>query len=83
MSFTAGSSGGEYKHTMTIDELVTHDHIMTDKASWGNADYGGTSSPAWSSEINKANNMTSKTGKSEPFNIMQPYYVVNMWKRVS
>ena len=83
MSFTAGSIGGEFKHQMLIDELVSHDHIMTKNRNWGNANYGGTNSPAWSSESNPSDNLTSKTGNSQPFNIMQPYIVVNMWKRVS
>lgn len=50
MSFTSGSTGGEYKHKMLIDELASHDHIMTKNRNWGNANYGGTNSPAWSSE---------------------------------
>ena len=83
MSFTAGSIGGEFKHQMLIDELVSHDHVMTKNRNWGNANYGGTNSPAWSSESISADNLTSKTGNSQPFNIMQPYYVVNIWKRTA
>lgn len=83
MSFTSGSTGGEYKHKMLIDELASHDHIMTKNRNWGNANYGGTNSPAWSSESISADNLTSKTGNSQPFNIMQPYYVVSIWKRTA
>lgn len=83
MSFTAGSEGGEFKHTMTIDELVSHDHIMTKNRNWGNSDYGGSAAPAWSKEVISADNLTTKTGNSKPFNVIQPYVVIYRWRRVS
>ena len=38
MSFTANSSGGEYKHTLSVDEMPSHRHILdivTDKQNLG------------------------------------------------
>ena len=83
MSFTASSTGGEYKHKMSIEELVEHDHIMTKNRNWGNSDYGGSTAPAWSSESINADNLTAKTGSSKPFNIIQPYTVIYRWHRTA
>lgn len=38
MSFTANSSGGEYKHTLSVDEMPRHRHVLdivTDKQNLG------------------------------------------------
>ena len=83
MSFTSGSIGGEFKHQMLIDELVSHDHVMTKNRNWGNSDYGGSAAPAWSREVISADNLTSKTGNSKAFNVIQPYVVIYRWRRVS
>lgn len=76
-----GNTGGEKKHTMTIDELVNHTH----KVGYIDANWKINSDPTAQTNIiiyNDANVETTPTGKGQPFNIMQPYEVVGyMWIR--
>lgn len=75
---TIGKTGGEKKHTMTVDELVAHDHGVGIEY---NTNSGGDS-PRLSSNPAYATAKTSSTGGGQPFNIMQPYEVVGyMWIR--
>ena len=83
-SFTAGSTGGEYEHTLTINEMPSHTHTVTD----------------WYFERNKGDQLgnthgdellgntyttetTSASGSGRAHNNMQPYVVVYMWRRVA
>lgn len=81
-TYTAGSTGGEAEHTLTIDEMPRHNHEIDNLNSAGNTTpfmtvqaqdkvgYGG-------------NVQTMYAGGSQPHNNMPPYLVVYMWKRVS
>lgn len=87
MSFTALSEGGEYKHTLTLNESPSHDHYsMYQVSSDGNygSNYNGlpfvraggvsATSSRWSTE---------KKGGGLAHNTMQPYTCVYFWRRVS
>lgn len=86
MSFTANSTGGQYKHTMTISELVSHTHtnftIGGTKVGWTSGVFqqgslgGVRTSPT-------ENIITGSTGGSTPFNILNPYIVVYFWRRTA
>lgn len=81
-TYTAGGTGGEAEHTLTIDEMPRHNHEIDNLNSAGNTTpfmtvqaqdkvgYGG-------------NVQTMYAGGSQPHNNMPPYLVVYMWKRVS
>lgn len=74
-----GKTGGEKKHTMTINELVEHDHEIKNGTNGldGGSDWAVANSGA-------SNWKTSKTGQGQPFNITQPYEIVGyMWIRRS
>lgn len=79
--YELGSFGGEANHTLTVDELATHSHPFlrrmnpTSFGSWNIAFSNGTGSLDFS--------YTETTGGGQPFNIMQPYLVINYWKRVA
>lgn len=89
-TYSAGSTGGEATHTLTVDEIPSHSHDMPNP-DWTSGDYVKTW-PAWaslykasqkSSEFSCAPGSTQNTGSSIAHNNMPPYLAVYMWKRVS
>ena len=86
-TYSAGSTGGEATHTLTVDEMPSHNHhVPTGGTSGsytttaytvkGNGYYDpGTGSLSTAS--------TSDKGRGQPHNNMPPYLAVYMWKRVS
>lgn len=83
--YSAGASGGEETHVLSIAEMPAHNHDIYNSrnapqktqreyldvmANWG---YGGVESTA--SILNRGNN--------QPHNNMPPYLVVYMWKRTA
>lgn len=81
-TYTAGSTGGEAEHTLTIDEMPKHNHGLDNYNASGNATpfltvqhqdkigYGG-------------NVQTMYAGGGKAHNNMPPYLTVYMFKRVS
>lgn len=70
-SFTVGSTGGEYEHTLTVDEMPSHSHSYTSTAKHGR--YGSDYSQGyWSSGNTSQGNPTAtftETGGSQPISI--------------
>lgn len=80
--FTLGATGGEATHTMTVEELVPHKHFLI---AQGYSVQHGTSliTARLDYEVNQNLDHISYTGGGNPFNIMQPYKVVAVWKRIA
>ena len=84
-TYTAGSTGGEAAHTLTVDEMPSHNHRV------GLNDSGSTTSSGLSQLYTNTyrvypdtdGEMILKTGGGQPHNNMPPYLAVYMWKRVS
>ena len=84
MSFTTNSTGGEYKHKLTIDEMPSHDHKLY--ARGGSTTQ--TSSPfAANKPITQGSNAygfnVSNVGGDASHNNIQPYITVHFWKRTA
>ena len=77
---TAGATGGEETHVLTITEMPSHHHDNgIDFGSGGGSKYGGLDRIGDSP--NNCN--TSDTGGGGAHNNLQPYIVVYMWKRTA
>lgn len=83
-NFTAGSTGGEYEHTLTINEMPSHTHTVTDW--WFKRNEGDQLGNTHGDELlgnSYSTETTSAAGGGRPHNNMQPYVVVYMWRRVA
>lgn len=93
-TYSAGSTGGEAQHTLTVDEMPAHRH------SSSSYQYGFPTSftdndnyCTWVNRGGTNNNQpidgesgpvrTSLVGGSKPHNNMPPYLAVYMWRRTA
>ena len=82
-TYSAGSTGGEATHTLTVDEMPSHSHTINRYTS-----SVGSTGTGFSREQNVAISKDNQygphsTGGDLPHNNMPPYLAVYMWKRVS
>lgn len=79
--YSAGSTGGEAAHTLTVGEMPAHTHTITTwYAGVGN---GSAVQRGWSGDSTSKLVTTDITGGDQPHNNMPPYLAVYMWKRVA
>lgn len=83
---TIGKTGGEKKHTLTVNEMPSHGHNLQFHDGAGSSVDSGKGVPY----LGNGNRYTGgdprgiqPTGGSQAHNIMQPYEVVSFWRRVS
>ena len=83
-SFTAGSTGGEYTHTLTTNEMPSHNHssIMHNTNGAG-VNYLNVKKEDPGMGLTTGYEITTAAGGGGAHNNMQPYVVVYMWRRVS
>ena len=82
-TYTAGTTGGEATHTLTVDEMPSHQHTITVHTGGnpdGWSDYGRS---YWSNVWGTSDPSTSLVGGGQAHNNMPPYLVVYAWRRVS
>lgn len=84
-SFAAGSSGGEYEHQLTEDEMPSHTHpVTTGGFGVGGVTYGPSEGANhWEGGVagSRRGGTAQPTGGDQPHNNTQPYTTVYMWKR--
>ena len=91
-TYPLGSTGGEATHTLSVNEIPSHDHNLSDWAmSWKLTGDSGevnintpVTSNAWTDNHGYFKSQTSKaTGGGQPHNNMQPYLAVYIWERTA
>ena len=77
-TYSAGSTGGEAAHTLTIDEMPSHSHGYSRPGRDSGTDWIGQSGVGAIVDSN-----TNYAGGGQSHNNMPPYYAVYMWQRVA
>ena len=77
-TYAAGTMGGEATHTLTIDEMPSHNHTYLKLTGTSSNKDTGTGT-AWGEETRN----TGNKGGSQPHNNMPPYLAVYVWKRTA
>lgn len=79
-TYEAGTTGGEAEHTLTVEEMPSHNHYISGYSNnFGTNHYYNLVSGS----NNYGSTSTGSTGGGKAHNNMPPYLVVNMWKRIS
>jgi microcystin-dependent protein len=79
---TVEKTGGEKEHTLTINEMPSHNHQSSNYFEGS----GGTSG-VWAvrslANLTGHKDSSSQTGGGQPHNILQPYITCYMWRRTA
>jgi len=80
--YQAGTTGGEETHTLTIDEMPTHNHETHSFYTYTNSGINGSLANLNGGYLIYVSG-TFYQGGSQPHNNMPPYLSVYMWKRIA
>lgn len=83
---TIGKTGGEKTHKLTVNEMPSHTHTSSQFLYVnGNTEIAGVQPGAafTPSGFGRSQSSLSYVGGSQAHNVMQPYEVISLWKRVS
>jgi len=78
-TYTAGTTGGEATHTLTLQEIPSHNHSYTARSTSMDAD-GYSGDVLWRGTTSGT---TGNAGGGQAHNNLPPYLVVYMWKRTA
>lgn len=86
-TYTAGSIGGEATHTLTKNEMPSHNHNIFQRIMvWDANQLRVSSNVNWTGSMqyySYGDLNTESTGGGQAHNNMPPYLTVYMWKRIS
>lgn len=82
-SYAAGGTGGEANHTLTVEEIPSHNHDLGHNVMYVNTNHLTGSGSIAHFYATDAIRYTAYTGGSAAHNNMPPYLTVHIWKRVS
>jgi microcystin-dependent protein len=78
-TYALGETGGEANHTLTVDEMPSHQHNFLNSKIGGT----GTTQWVWASGGGQNTGAITDTGGSAAHNNMPPYLAVYIWKRTA
>ena len=86
-TFKEGSTGGEYKHTLTVNEMPSHTHTSKKLILWTDNSKAVNETAVANGVPNRSgwlplNQVLNNTGGSQSHNNIQPYITVYMYKRI-
>ena len=79
---TIGETGGRKTHTLTVDEMPSHNHSTYAQTDTGGFPYRIPQASGYNGNTTSYCN-TMNSGGGQPHSIMQPYQVFAIWKRIS
>ena len=87
-AYSAGATGGEAAHTLTVEEMPSHNHSLSDPIDKNSIKLGSMTGDAnWALTKRAAsydyNLTTNNTGGGAAHNNMPPYIAVYVWKRTA
>ena len=86
MSFTTNSSGGEYQHKLTVDEMPSHNHSRDTYTSGSEATGYGLARGSvgfYDRVMVSGSGDTGNKGGDASHNNVQPYITVFFWRRTA
>lgn len=82
--YSSGAVGGSATHTLTVNEMPSHNHQALDTNRVVNISSGeGYTVPVGNTYGNTGRYGTTSTGGGRAHNNMPPYLVVNVWRRTA
>lgn len=82
-AFTVGENEGEYKHTLTVDEMPSHTHDSPTSGNSTSGSYEVGRPPGVSEYDYYPPAPTTSVGGDQAHNNIQPSYGVYIWKRIA
>ena len=81
-TYSAGSTGGEAQHKLTVDEMPNHSHQLVYKGTGTQSDYKNAFSFSWTNQWVYGYG-TVDTGGGAAHNNMPPYFAMPFWIRTA
>ena len=81
--YGGGATGGEETHTLTIDEMPSHNHNVNVGVALSLDTNQGLVAGHAPSVVDNVPRDTANVGGDQPHNNMPPYLVVMVWKRTA
>lgn len=85
-TYSAGATGGEAAHTLTVNEMPTHNHGSYYRSAYttqSSGSVGVTTRTSTSAQSTQTTDIIQNSGGGQAHNNMPPYLAVYMWVRTA